>query len=536
MAGEATLETTPERASLDESVYQSLLDVSKAILVHRDPGNLFKALSARLRSVLHFDFLNLILHDAEANVMRVHILEAVEPPVGNPLALGLPPDETPSGWVLLHQQRLVLTDVEHEERWPRVMSILRSNRIRCCCYFPLTTAQHRVGSMGFGFLRPEEPPAAEIELMEQIAAQVAVAVDNALNYESAARFQGQLSRERDRLRVLLEITNAVVSELETHELLEAITSCLMSAVPHDYASLALFRTDSNQIEVISLKLGESGGAIERSLKIPNQDTPLARCIVSGKPGVFERAELESSDSEMARRLLALDLRSLVCLPLIHRNHTLGGLNLASRRDRAFAPADVEFLTQIAAQLAIAIENAMAYRQIAELKDQIAKEKLYLEDEIRTEQNFGEIVGDSRQFRRVLSAVQTVAPTDATVLILGETGTGKELIARAIHDNSGRREHTFVKLNCAAIPTGLLERSYSDTSEAHSPAQFRSAWADSNWRTRARFFSTRSATFLSSCSPNYCARCRSRSSSGSAARGPSMWTCGWWRRRIATSRK
>ena len=126
------------------------------------------------------------------------------------------------------------------------------------------------------------------------------------------------------------------------------------------------------------------------------------------------------------------------------------------KENAFAPPDVDFLTQVAAQAAIAIENATAFQEIAQLKDQLAEEKLYLEDEIRTEQNFGEIIGDDPAFRRVLDQVATVAPTDASVLILGETGTGKELIARAIHDLSGRRERTFVKLNCAAIPTGLLE--------------------------------------------------------------------------------
>ncbi len=135
---------------------------------------------------------------------------------------------------------------------------------------------------------------------------------------------------------------------------------------------------------------------------------------------------------------------------------LGTLNVGSMKEKAFAPPDVDFLTQVAAQAAIAIENATAFQEIAQLKDQLAEEKLYLEDEIRTEQNFGEIIGDDPAFRRVLDQLATVAPTDASVLILGETGTGKELIARAIHDLSGRRERTFVKLNCAAIPTGLLE--------------------------------------------------------------------------------
>src|ERR1700683_2501019 len=126
------------------------------------------------------------------------------------------------------------------------------------------------------------------------------------------------------------------------------------------------------------------------------------------------------------------------------------------KEDAFAPPDVDFLPQVAGQAAIAIENATAFQEIAQLKDQLAEEKLYLEDEIRTEQNFGEIIGDDPAFRRVLEQLATVAPTDASVLILGETGTGKELIARAIHNLSARRQRTFVKVNCAAIPTGLIE--------------------------------------------------------------------------------
>ena len=181
--------------------------------------------------------------------------------------------------------------------------------------------------------------------------------------------------------------------------------------------------------------------------------PSRRCELGpGSPSERER-ECEAKENAPEPRV---GLKTICSIPLITRLDVLGTLNVGSTRQNAFSEADVDFLSQVAGQAAIAIENATAYQEIEQLKDQLAEEKLYLQDEIRTDRNFGEIVGDSLSFRRVLEQVATVAPTDASVLILGETGTGKELIARAIHDLSGRRERTFVKLNCAAIPTGLLE--------------------------------------------------------------------------------
>jgi formate hydrogenlyase transcriptional activator len=150
------------------------------------------------------------------------------------------------------------------------------------------------------------------------------------------------------------------------------------------------------------------------------------------------------------------LRSFVYIPLVTPAGVLGTLNIGSMREAAFTSEDVDLLQQIGNEAAIAIANATAYRQIEALKDKLAEEKLYLEDEIRTEHDFEEIIGDSPVWKRVLRDVETVAPADSSVLIRGESGTGKELIARAIHSLSQRRGRTFVKVNCAAIPTGLLE--------------------------------------------------------------------------------
>ena len=154
--------------------------------------------------------------------------------------------------------------------------------------------------------------------------------------------------------------------------------------------------------------------------------------------------------------LAEGLKSGCVLPLASRGRMHGVLLLGRRDENTFSRDDVKFLMQVASQVAIAVENALAYKKIAELKEKLTQEKLYLEDEIRTELNFEEIVGKSAVLRRILQQVATVAPTDSTVLIYGETGTGKELVARAIHNLSSRQSNSFVKLNCAAIPMGLLE--------------------------------------------------------------------------------
>ena len=388
--------------------------------------------------------------------MRLHILESPTSPGRAMPQFDLPLDESPSGWVFLNQQKLVISDVAQETRWPKVLDLLRKREIRSCCWLPLTTAQHRLGALGFGYVDSERTIADQLDLMQQVAAQVAVAVDNALNYESAQKYQEQLGRERDRLQVLLEITNALVSELSSRELFSSISASLRRIVHHEFASLALHHAGDDHMTLRALDAASEEYQIDPSLLIPLDGSPPGEAFTARRPLLLGAEDLQRYRTEGVTRLVRQGVRSVCCLPLITRNRVIGTLNVASVRDHAFAPDDVDFLSQVAGQAAIAIENSNAFREIAELKDQLTKEKLYLEDEIRAEQNFGEIIGDSAAFRLVLKKVETVAPTDASVLILGETGTGKELIARAIHDFSARRARTFVKLNCAAIPTGLLE--------------------------------------------------------------------------------
>ena len=187
-----------------------------------------------------------------------------------------------------------------------------------------------------------------------------------------------------------------------------------------------------------------------------KDCAAYKTFEEGQPRIFRRPELEGIKTDITGGLVAKGIRSLFCIPLLTVRGPIGTLNVGSDQEEAFDSIDVAILKQVAAQLAVALDNARAYREIRELTDKLAEEKLYLEDEIRSEFNFEEIIGDSAVLKNALSQAKTVAPSGATTLILGETGTGKELIARAIHRMSSRKDNNFIKLNCAAIPTGLLE--------------------------------------------------------------------------------
>ena len=437
---------------------QALLQVTEAIAHHRDLAELFHDLAARLHDVAHFDYLNLVLHDPERQVMRLHLLEALrEKPTQLRVGRESPVGSTPSWRVFETQDPYVVADVETERSsFPALTEALLQEGVHSFCVVPLTTAQRRLGTLGFGKLEPHHYDRSEVDFMQQVARQVAVAVDNALNFETARAYQQQLARERDRLRVLLEVNNALVSTLDLRQLFHVIASSLRRVLHHEYTSLALLDPKTNRLRVRALDFSGGQGLIHEEMSVPLDKSPGGHAFSTRSPQRYTRADLERFDSDITRRLIAEGVRAECCVPLITRERVLGTLNVASFRDSAFPQEDLDLLSQVGSQVAIAVENALAFQEIAELKNRLTEEKLYLEDEIRTEHNFEEIVGDSPVLKALLSQLQTVAPTDSTVMITGETGTGKELIARALHNLSARRDRTFVKINCAAIPTGLLE--------------------------------------------------------------------------------
>ena len=436
---------------------EALLEVSEAISQQRDLTVLFHDLSERLHTVVDFDFLTLTLHDPVRNVMRLHILET-RIPHNKHIGAETPVDGHPSGEVWRTQETFVVSDTAEEQRYPEFMQRLRDEGVRSFALVPLTTAQRRLGAMGFGRLIPRRLTEADSELafMKRVASQVAVAVDNALNLETSQAYQTQLARERDRLRVLLEVNNVLVTSLETNELFRGIVSTLQRVIHHDYTSLALLDPANGLLKIHALDFPGRQSLIKAELTIPRESSPAGRAIIENRTLISRGAEMDQYSSEVVRLLRSEGMQIICCIPLTNRGRTFGSLNLASRRSDGFTPADIELVEQVAAQIAIAVENAIAFKHIDALKTKLAEEKLYLEEEIRSAYNFEEIVGDSPAIRRVMAQVELVAPAGSTVLILGETGTGKEVIARAVHNLSPRKERTFVKVNCAAIPSGLLE--------------------------------------------------------------------------------
>ena len=439
----------------DRDRLRLLLEVTESIASHRDPGMLLQDLAQRLPSIVPFDYINIVLHEPARNVMRLWLLVASVPSTISP-GLEMPVEDSPGGWVLMHQQPLTVNDIAQEQRFPKLMSMLHENGVKSFCAVPLTTAQRRLGAMGFGSLQSMRYQDVDLRFMQQVAKQVAVAVDNAFNSEAAVAYQRQLARERDRQRLLLEVNNAVIAHLELRELLKAISVSLSRVVPHDLAGFALYDHEKQRLSAHALDFPGNQDFVETGEAIPLEGTPEGKAFASRQTVLIRSLDLAEYPAEIIKRAQAAGLKSGCAVPLISHGRVLGTLSVVSMQEAAFSPDDAELLTQIGAQMAIAVENALAYKQIAQLKDKLTEEKLYLQEEIQTEYNFQEIVGESQTLRRVLKEVQTVAATASTVLILGETGSGKELIARALHNLSDRRERTFVKLNCAAIPTGLLE--------------------------------------------------------------------------------
>ena len=418
--------------------YESLIRVAEAIRSHRDQKDLFQFLTVELRQVVPFDGMAQVDH--AGNKVNWHFSEAYDP--RRCRVSDIPKEETAAWWVHRTQQPLVIQitndETETGTRFRATIEALNKLGLRSLCALPLSTAHRQLGSLVFLSQFADAYSSDEVRFLSLVAGQIALAMDDALAQE--------------RLNVLLDLTNRVVSKLDLRELLREVSGSIRRVMQCDGVSVTLPDPETGQLRLYAFDFPGAKGNVHEGDVISAEDSEtLVKAFRTGQPVCV--AKVESTADPLAS---AKGVKSLYHLPLISRERVLGVLGFGSFGENAFAEGDAAFLAQIANQIALAVENAIAYGEIASLKDKLAQEVVYLQDEIRTELKFEEIVGGSDALRRVLAEVETVAPTDSTVLIYGETGTGKELIARAIHNLSSRNSSAFVKLNCAAIPTGLLE--------------------------------------------------------------------------------
>ncbi len=419
-----------------------------ALRVHRDLDQLVRVLPRALQPVLDFDYMSLFLDREVARGAMWYVPHGEDQPS---LTLTptreIPIEAVQASWVFEHQQPAVIPRLEEDTQFLDAKRLLRERGFQSACALPLTTAHRRLGSLNIAATRAYAYAEGDVRFLSGIADQVAVALDNALSH-------AKLQDEQDRLMLLLELTNSVVSNLDLHEVLSAVMTTSRRIMRSDSAVVLLPDASRGQLRACALDFPGGKEILQEGELIPLDGTVAGHVFRTGTPWVGYVDDLLKTGLEVHAKWSGF--KAGCVLPLISRNRVLGTLGLGRRDENAYTDDEVQFLMQVANQIAIAVENALAYGEIRALKDKLALEKLYLEDEIRSERPFEEIIGKSTALRRVLRQVETVAPTDATVLIYGETGTGKELIARAIHNLSPRRPQAFVKLNCAAIPTGLVE--------------------------------------------------------------------------------
>jgi len=421
--------------------YESLIRIAASVRAQKEPQDLFRLLIEELGQVVQFDAI--AQYDEGSNKVHWHMCSGCRKPASVPSEIDK--EETLAAWVYGHQEAVVLPTLDGETRFPASTDLMRRAGLQSICAFPLSTAHRRLGSLIIASVHRDAYSKEEVRFCSLVADQIALAMDDAFNFQASQRAQ-------ERLELLLDLTNRVVSNLNLRDVLREVSANIRRVMQCDGVGIDLPSPEDKKLRLYALDFPNNPGFIEEGFEPPADETASAlRVFVSGEPVILSKEEIEQESS-----LPKVGVQSLAHVPMKGREGMVGVLSLGSWREHAFSQDDLAFLGQIARQVAIAVENAWAFGEVSDLRNRLTQEKLYLEGEIRTELKFEEIVGKSEALRRVLQEVETVAPTDSTVLIYGETGTGKELIARAVHNLSSRQANGFVKLNCAAIPTGLLE--------------------------------------------------------------------------------
>ncbi|MGB9202441.1 MAG: sigma 54-interacting transcriptional regulator [Terriglobales bacterium] len=428
-------------ASPERKRYRGLLEITDLVVRARNLPDAFKELAPPVLALTAGELLNYSLHDPRRDCMLTHYWKRNhERGEFDPF----PVDDAATGWVWKHQELIAIPDTERESRFPGFMPVLLNHGARSYICVPVSTDAHRFGALGLGKNVPRVALDEDVELLSRIARMGALVLEKDRAYSA---FEEQQS--------LVAISRELGSNLELEKLLPVILSSLRNIARYERTLLCLLDDDGKNVHLFG-DAKEWQPFANRDTKIPIEQALSGRAIRTRNVALFTADDLREMEAPMAKVMYELGIRSVCSVPLIAGNRIWGALNPSSTMENAFGRPEVEYLEQVANAIAIALQNAHAYGEIAQLKDRLAQEKRYLEREVQIANRSDDIIGNSPALKRVLDYAAIVADTDSTVLITGETGTGKERIARMIHDMSRRKERSFIKINCAAIPTGLLE--------------------------------------------------------------------------------
>ena len=423
----------------DTHRYKAVVRISKAIAACRVPQELASTLADEIGKLLHFDHLHITVLKENSTEIEYDLWGK------NPFPWpDLPMEEMPTWHAMVSGDPQHTANWDTEERYPRFKPWAKKIGLGSSVRVPLTTPHRRLGVCTLSRDTVNPFGEEEIGFLELIGRVVAFALDDGLNLRRSLH-------QNDQLKLLLNVSKQITSNLELRDLLRTIAGNIRELMQCDAVSVRLLEPTGGRSRLFVLDFPQGKGLLSEE-GILTISSAGKRALETLRPTIV--AGFDSG--EVAPQIEAEGLKSRCLIPLVNRGRALGLLMIGRTSEATFTPEDVEFLSQAAGQIAIAIENALTFEEVCKLRDKLAQEKLYLEEEIRSEMSFENIIGNSPALKHVLELVETVAPSDSTVLLLGETGTGKELIARAIHDRSRRKDRTFVKLNCAAIPTGLLE--------------------------------------------------------------------------------
>jgi formate hydrogenlyase transcriptional activator len=443
----------PEHGDTSER-YRTLLEINNALISNLTEEALFHAIAAALRRVVPFERTAIFLHDPEKGALKLFILQSSLRTSYFTVGLELPAGDSHVGWVFQNQRALGRSDLETEREYPAEDLAFRDG-IRSYVMVPLIARGTSIGVLAVASTRPHQYSDADARFLQEAANQVALAVENMKAYEQLTVLNARATATAERYRVLLEINNAIITHRTRDELFRATIRSLRRVLTFDQAALTLHERPTDGLRVVATEGRALSDQFSVGVLLDRADSYCGWAFDHQRPIV--RVDISAvPEYSSQHRAMSGGVRSVCIAPLILGGRSVGTLNVTSRTAGRYSDGDGEFLQEVANQVALAVDNMTAYEEIGTLKARLEHENVYLQEEIRREHNFVEMVGNSPALLAALRKVEQVATTDSTVLISGETGTGKELIARAIHSRSRRADRPLVKVNCAAISAGLVE--------------------------------------------------------------------------------